>query len=72
MKGDIEKKKLEAIEARKVEEVLLLEQDCVTCILDVGTEMIFLNFCRNHLKNKKHLFHKNRQPEKKLLSSNQQ
>lgn len=72
MKGDIEKKKLEAIEARKVEEVLLSKQDCVTCILDVETEIMLLKFCRNHLRNKKHLFHKSRQPEKKLLSSNQQ
>ncbi|BAA95743.1 unnamed protein product [Arabidopsis thaliana] len=29
------------------------------------------NFCRNHLKNKKHVFHKSRQPDKRLLSSNQ-
>ncbi|CAA0384047.1 unnamed protein product [Arabidopsis thaliana] len=32
---------------------------------------VFLVACKNHLKNKKHVFHKSRQPDKRLLSSNQ-
>ena len=54
-----------------MEEVLLLRYDCNLCSLDGETESMHLNFCRNHLKNKKHVFHKSRQPDKRLLSSNQ-